>query len=216
MIVVTVARKPMSEPSVAANVLKHGTGALNIAAARVSTRDNLDGGAYAKDGQDRDDGYENWRFKRKGDAGEYKQPSGRWPANLILQHLPECRYVGLRQVRGIRGGNSPVRRGGAHIDAGGHQTIGREQTYHDFANPDGTETVEAWDCAPGCPVADLDASTGDRPVSGAARTGRPSLTDTGPSTVDFGINKGTGALHDDSGGASRYFQQVGGQQGDDG
>jgi hypothetical protein len=37
MRVITVARKPLSETNVARNVLKHGTGALNIDAARIGT-----------------------------------------------------------------------------------------------------------------------------------------------------------------------------------
>lgn len=39
----TLARKPLSEKTVAANVLKWGTGALNIDASRIGTLDNLNG-----------------------------------------------------------------------------------------------------------------------------------------------------------------------------
>jgi len=35
MLVIHICRKPLSEPTVAANVLKHGTGALNIDACRI-------------------------------------------------------------------------------------------------------------------------------------------------------------------------------------
>lgn len=90
---VTVARKPPLA-SVAATALEHGTGGVNINACRLTTTDNLNG-AYAKDAQDRSDGYENWRFKRgdKGNSGEYVQPTGRWPTNGIFQHLPGCGSV---------------------------------------------------------------------------------------------------------------------------
>lgn len=81
---IILARKPIEEKTVAANVLKHGTGAINIDGCRVETQDNLNGGAYAKSGTDRHDGAENWRYKRDGGAGEFEQPSGRWPANVIL------------------------------------------------------------------------------------------------------------------------------------
>ena len=40
-----VLRKPLSEGTVAANVVKHGVGGLNIDASRVGTTDNLNGGA---------------------------------------------------------------------------------------------------------------------------------------------------------------------------
>jgi len=73
------ARKPMSESTVAKNVLRWGTGALNIEDSRVATEENLNGGAYAKNGTKRNDG---WGMQRGG-AGEFHQPKGRWPANVI-------------------------------------------------------------------------------------------------------------------------------------
>lgn len=43
---ITVARKPLSEKTIVANVLKHGTGGLNIDGCRIeSNGDNLDGGS---------------------------------------------------------------------------------------------------------------------------------------------------------------------------
>jgi DNA modification methylase len=77
---IIVARKPLSEKSVAANVLKYGTGALNIGASRVHTGDDLNGGAYAKSGTFRNDG---WGMQRGVASDGYQQPSGRWPANFI-------------------------------------------------------------------------------------------------------------------------------------
>lgn len=86
---VIVARKPL-DGTVASNVLKWGTGALNIDGCRVPTDDNLNGGAYSKNGH---------RSGLKGDIrnsagagmfapgktveGEYRQPLGRFPANLV-------------------------------------------------------------------------------------------------------------------------------------
>ena len=67
---ITVARKPLVG-TVAANVLEHGTGGLNIDACRVGTDDNLNGGTYG------------------GVFGNGKPTftkalgTGRWPANLI-------------------------------------------------------------------------------------------------------------------------------------
>ena len=90
---IIVARKPL-EGTVTANVLAHGTGALNIDGCRVGTSESLNGGAYAAAGTERDDG---WGMQRGG-AGEYQQPTGRWPANLIhdgsdevLAGFPQCK-----------------------------------------------------------------------------------------------------------------------------
>jgi len=79
---ICMARKPLSEKTVAENVLKHGTGGINIDGCRVETGDNLNGGAYS--GGERCDGdwKENSGFKND-KLDEYKQPQGRFPANVI-------------------------------------------------------------------------------------------------------------------------------------
>ena len=101
---VTVLRKPL-EGTVAHNCLDHGCGALNIDGCRIGTLDNLNGGAYAKDGKERHDGYDNWRYKREGGAGEFEQPSGRWPANVILRGSEAVRAMdkesGIRKTTWI-------------------------------------------------------------------------------------------------------------------
>jgi site-specific DNA-methyltransferase (adenine-specific) len=83
---ITVARKPLIG-TVAANVLQYGTGAINIDGCRVPTDDNLNGGAYAKQGgRDispslRQGSGMNQPGKTTGE--EYVQPVGRWPANMV-------------------------------------------------------------------------------------------------------------------------------------
>jgi site-specific DNA-methyltransferase (adenine-specific) len=73
-------RKPL-DGTVAQNVLRHGTGALNIDGCRVETGDDLNGGAYSKGaGAPSGAGFTIGR----GLAREYIQPSGRWPANVTL------------------------------------------------------------------------------------------------------------------------------------
>lgn len=83
---ITVARKPLEKGlTVAENCLKWGVGGLNIDGCRVETEDNLNGGAYAKNGQQREQMWgegagSSWRR----DKGlEYQQPLGRFPANFI-------------------------------------------------------------------------------------------------------------------------------------
>jgi DNA modification methylase len=81
---IVVARKPLIG-TVAENVQAHGTGAMNIDGCRIETDDGLNGGAYAKNPTLRD---ELWGEKagnswKRGGAGGYIAPSGRWPANII-------------------------------------------------------------------------------------------------------------------------------------
>ena len=83
---VTVARKPLIG-TVAENVLAHGTGALNIDGCRIETTENLNGGAYAKEGGRTESqslhGGTGMNQPGKTVGREFEQPAGRWPANLI-------------------------------------------------------------------------------------------------------------------------------------
>jgi DNA modification methylase len=88
-----LARKPL-DGTVAANVAKWGTGALNIAASKIATSDNLNGGAYsggsrpsAMLGADGEAGGTGSMFEAGGGRlapEDFKQPAGRWPANVIV------------------------------------------------------------------------------------------------------------------------------------
>ena len=74
---IVVARKPV-EGTIAANVLKHGVGGLNIDATRIGTTDKFGGGAKGSSG-----------FAANYDAEGWTQGSdlGRWPANIILDEF---------------------------------------------------------------------------------------------------------------------------------
>ena len=96
---ITVARKPLSG-TVAANVLEHGTGAINVDGCRVGTDEALTGGAHGTNPTKRpeytstDSGPGAVSFSRfRNGAVEYRQPSGRFPANLI--HDGSDEVVGL-------------------------------------------------------------------------------------------------------------------------
>jgi predicted RNA methylase len=87
---IVLARKPL-DGTVASNVLAHGTGALNVDGCRIETADSLNGGAYSEGGRsalpgDERDAAAAGMFAAGGGRlpGEYKQPSGRWPANVAV------------------------------------------------------------------------------------------------------------------------------------
>jgi site-specific DNA-methyltransferase (adenine-specific) len=75
-----VARKPLSEPTIAGNVLRWGTGAINVDGCRIKTADDLNGGAYS--GGSKNPGDASSYFTGT-TAGEFNQPPGRWPANVV-------------------------------------------------------------------------------------------------------------------------------------
>ena len=207
-------RKPLSEGTVAANTLKHGCGGLNIDASRIGTTDNLDGGAYSEGGSERWDGAENWRYKRgeHGNAGNFQQPTGRWPANMILQHLPECECRGTRKVKGHTGyPNGPGGKSDPMHGWGGKRSAEvRPDPWAGHADGDGNETIADWHCVEGCPVVALDEQSGV--VKGTVRqpTGKPVYPTEGtamnwnPNSVRDNTVRGFG----DTGGASRYFKQI--------
>ncbi len=88
---ITVARKPIAEKTVAANVLAYGTGAINIDASRVPLTGDSDAAAFEsnhrvterlpenRNGQNL--GLHDGGWKQR--VGEAVIPPGRWPANLI-------------------------------------------------------------------------------------------------------------------------------------
>lgn len=93
---IVMARKPIEENTVADNVLKYGTGGINIDGCRVETDDKLDGGATNGsvldiDGFDRPwmhDDEKMIEFQQKmQDKVEHAQNLGRFPANVILDDV---------------------------------------------------------------------------------------------------------------------------------
>ena len=89
--IVTLLRKPL-EGTVAENTLKHGCGAINIDATRVSTKEE----SYFKEwdrNQSSAQNHVSFVPSKEVDLRDFKPSGGRWPANFILlgqasaQHL---------------------------------------------------------------------------------------------------------------------------------
>lgn len=190
-------RKPLSERTVAANVLRWGTGALNIDGCRVGTQKM--GGQTVRSSYSGEEGHFGGGKDR--DRVFVATPStGRFPSHLVLSHSPECREVGTKKVKAIEGGSRGA--GGQH---GKYGEIGAQPDFKPGkGDADGTETVTAWECTEGCAVAALDAQSGTTKSTirtrGADESGdRPGGWRDGKRTP----GKRTGAA--DAGGASRFF-----------
>jgi site-specific DNA-methyltransferase (adenine-specific) len=202
-----LARKPLQKDTVAEQVLATGTGALNIDGCRVAgDMSELINPGTGKPRSGSGSHY-NDEGGFGGDAANPPNPAGRWPANVILQHGPDCRLVGKKNAPASSGvsKNKPIkatRRSGVHSEAGGHQTIGHTQPVHGYANDDGTETIDNWECTPGCPVRALDEQSGNRPGMSGGGTHKK---DYGGGL--FGGIDSTNTARNDSGGASRFFNQ---------
>jgi DNA modification methylase len=92
-------RKPLSEKTVAANVLKHGTGGINIDASRIEggpkTAGGCQGNIFGNKADDlfraRKAGYSESPVYGTGDPTFISTPpTGRFPANLVLSHNEDC------------------------------------------------------------------------------------------------------------------------------
>ncbi len=193
---IVVARKPLIG-TVAGNVLEHGTGALNIDGCRIPgapRTTHADGNRTgSQDGK--------VALKPLTEGHESEGAAARWPANVILSHTEEYVPMGTKVVKPSNGSGRASAKsrgltGGIFGDGSGEGHPGGQ------VDDDGTETVTDWECAPGCPVAQLDRQSG-RLLSGRRAAG--AYTSGGPNTYgDYAANE-RAELLGDSGGASRFF-----------
>ena len=85
-------RKPCSEKTVAANVIKWGTGGINIDATRIEpTSDYGRSAANSKGTINAHEDFDGKAFKIAERNAEYASPKGRFPSNLVLSHSPYCK-----------------------------------------------------------------------------------------------------------------------------
>jgi hypothetical protein len=206
MRLIHVARKPLAEATVARNILKHGTGGLNVDAGRIAYESEEDF-ERTKVGFDLNDVAEGWSsFSHGGQRG--RKRSGRWPANLILEHREGCQLVGYRTVQN-KAGTIPVATRAAptkteHI-YGAYST----RPFKKYGD-DGVETVDAWNCHPDCPVLDLDRGTASTPPHHRRDAMSPTTHD---APAKFGYSeKRHQFTYGDQGNVSRFFKQVGGRR----
>jgi hypothetical protein len=199
MKVIHLLRKPCSEGTVAANVLRWGTGALNIDGTRVAHDTGVDMDAVQRQQATGGNSSVKGAFGAEALVGKeiamYK-PGGRWPANLVLQHLPECEQTGTREEAGysvnrFTDGAKPFGGGAGH-------------PYESVSVP--PSTVAVWACAEGCPVAALDMQSGGSTSSMLSTRGAGGQHGAYSPIGTQGVFPSYG----DTGGASRYFKQFGG------
>jgi site-specific DNA-methyltransferase (adenine-specific) len=196
---IVLARKPIEKGlSIAENVLKWGTGGINIDGSRIGTSDEISNHSRGSDSAISKGKY--------GDSKEQEthqtegQKLGRFPANLILTHHPECECKGIKKVKGsscqiddIGKGKNESYNNGIYSDKKGIITI----SYND---ENGEETVEDWECHPDCPIKIMDEQ------SGVLKSGAmDSITKGGKFNVYGKMTERTVVNPPSEGGASRFF-----------
>ena len=194
---ILLARKPLSEKTVAANVLKHSTGALNIDATRLAYQSESDKDSATPQGRTTARaGRLAGKAQGGGDRDEFERPEqkGRWPANVVLQCTCDDPQPVPEKVRKRRGEESQTRQ----YDKEGATNFAAEPGIR----REGGGFVHESDC----PAGMLDAQTGTL-KSGMMKPGQQRRK-----------SKGKGGYHDhmpdeatasgtygDIGGASRFF-----------
>ena len=136
-----LARKPLGERTVAANMGRWGTGAINIDAGRIPLTDKI--GSRSTGGfTSKSEIYHNDDKYRVVDRN-YDETGGRWPANVIISHHPECKLVGEKEVPGY-----VINRwvDGAKPFGGG---AGHKYKATEVAEK---EVVPIYECHPDCPI----------------------------------------------------------------
>jgi site-specific DNA-methyltransferase (adenine-specific) len=199
---IIVARKPLGEKNVAANVLRHGTGALNIDGCRLGYQSVADqasaipqGRVTAKSGAlagSTQNSRERTEFQASNDGG-------RWPANVALTHHPDCESVGTRVVKGDPRQVGDGKRDSGFVDVGSSLGSGEPN-----APVYGDAEVEVFECHSDCPVRLLDEQTVKLKGGGDLSGEEPSKSFSGEVYGD-GRRRPAWQSYGDSGGASRFF-----------
>ena len=163
----------------------------------------VDGGRIGTNGRVQSSASEGVPFRcnyEKGTGRKY-QNAGRWPANFCLVHHPECRRVGERRVRGAGWRDTDNQQGDSAFGIG--NTQGREYGQH-YADPDGLETIAAWECHESCPARRLGEQSGESGPGKWMRTdgARPFNNDGKPT------NATEWQRLQDTGTAARFFFQA--------
>jgi hypothetical protein len=181
---ILMCRKPL-EGTVAQNVLEHGTGAINIDGCRISGEpvpiNKLE--TWSGFGQ-----------KVRPDYTPTVNTQGRWPANIILSHSPDCKLRGMKKVRGTStgNGNAPVGEEGSNIPL-------RRGSFVDRTDENGMEEVEDWECVEGCPIREF-------PESKTNRIEKPVMCDEEANTWGGTFQRNRGPRgYNESGSAARFF-----------
>jgi len=183
--------------------LTYGTSALNIGGGRVSAK----GETWEREPNTIKPNDSIGTFKT-GVRSMVQNEGGRWPANLVLTHLPGCRPAGAKKVRATKQRVQKDTKTYESNSRAGDSTPPAGLATSGYADDDGLETVINWECMDGCPVKEM----GEQ--SGILKSGKGSVkkaSAAGYSPNAYGKENrpiGTKMVeHADEGTAARYFLQ---------
>lgn len=179
------------------SIVQYGAGALNIEGGRLAGAKASGSGQqpFSHDGIRQDTGRPAPNVRQD----VFDTTAGRWPANLALCHLPACVRVGEQRVPGSY--RSSDRNSNKSMWGLGETAYLRQG----YGAPDGTETVPAYVCAPGCAVAQFDRQAGERTTTQSATSDERYKAEQYAGTGYYGARHSGNSYEDDTGNASRFF-----------
>lgn len=185
---VIVAMKPL-KGTFAANATEFGVAGMNIDGCRIGEESTV----RRRSDSESESG---WKSTNRSPVGG--SDSGRWPANVLLGHTPECEIIGKRTIRGDnRKIEDKGNRGSGFVDTGAGKGDGKPN-----AKVYGDTEVDVWKCSPDCPIRMLDEQTGVlKSGSNCVRTKTGSFMEHGGLGKAGDVQKTYG----DKGGASRFY-----------
>jgi hypothetical protein len=197
---IVVAMKPL-DGNYSENAKKHGVAGLNIDEARVGFQPGEREAMYRPMTENKSVGWKNTSKAMGYNTPDGLPPAkGRFPANVVLGHLPGCKCLGTKQIAGDKAtGLTPTKaRSWKNASVAGINRTG-------YAGADGKETVEEWECEESCPVRIIGQQSGH----GVSRKGKPRKgNNSNPLTFNHSQDVQVGVEYDDAGTAARFFKQV--------
>jgi len=193
---IILVRKPLEKKlTIAKNVLKHGVGGINIDASRIGTQEdfsNVKPRAIQKLNSLNNEANEHWKA-----AKDKLQNLGRFPANVLFSHHPDCKQVGEIEETTKNHNNLKL------TICGGAEGMGSEKIYREQKN-----IVPVYECVDDCPVKILDEQSGITKSSSSSHAERSNKKEKRTSQVPALKPSDKIAGFDDKGGASRFFKCV--------
>jgi hypothetical protein len=198
---IILVRKPLEKKlTVAKNVLKHGTGGINIDASRIGTDEDFSSVKPRKmmsnQGSVKTPDHDHTAADTWQQAKDKLQNLGRFPANVLLAHHPDCKQVGEREEI-TKNHNAPK-----GTFAGGEEGRGSETIYREQKN-----IIPVYDCADDCAVKILDEQSG---TSKSSKRGNKynKKTENREGYTPVKSDYREDNTYSDKGGASRFFKCV--------
>ena len=185
---IIVGRKPLSEKNVASNVLKWGTGGINIDESRIGRAENDVSSAGSRTATF---GTQETISGGDGSGGWEQNSSGRFPSNLIFSHAEDCVEVGVVEES-------------YDINKTEEWTGFGQKERPDYESSEQKVSTVLYECVDGCPVKELEEQTEGKITQGHwAKTKVTGFGEYGGGSSEYlGVGR---KAEEKGGGASRFF-----------